>query len=88
MFALPFPTLLFLIGKLRHLFHHYLLELNLLSHELIDSTNILMDIDVGGFIAFPFLIWFATCNPFLALGSMMSVGSTTILFARGRDGKK
>ena len=80
--ALPFPTLLFPIRKLRHLFHHCLLELDLLSHELIDSTNILMDIDVGGFAAFPFLIRSVACNLLLALRSMMSVGSTPIFFAQ------
>ena len=52
-----------------------------MRHELV-NTNILMDIDVGGFGAFPFFMVVPSGNPFLALRSMMSVGCTTIFFEK------
>ena len=75
--ALP----LLLSRKLAHLLHYFLLEFDLLSLELVHSI-VLVDVNVSGcFTAPPFVMGFATRNPFLALSSGMGLLLSTTLLA-------
>ena len=71
---------LLLLRQLTHLFHDLVLEFNLLSHELV-HVAVLVDIEVGGFTAPPFIMGFATRHPLLALSRGVSSGLTSVLFA-------
>ena len=66
-------ALLFLRRHFRHLFHDCFLKLGLLRHELVHARIARMRVERVGLWPPPFIVVFATQDPFLALGSGVGI---------------
>ena len=73
-------ALLFLRRHFRHLFHDCLLKLGLLRHELVHARIARMRVERVGLWPPPFIVVFATQDPFLALGSGVGIIGSSKLF--------